>query len=877
MRNSMSQYRQGAQMGSCWLQIARRSQLFLSQLVTACIGLSLTITLFGQDKSSVTVPIKNPVAGKTPGPTATGFLLPNGWHLTPAGRQIETNDMVLGILPLQDGRRALATCNGYNEHYIGLFDLVSGRVIQKETVYQSWFGLAASSDESHVWWSGGGAGLIHEFQLTGGQLIRKSEREPDVAKMSREEQTVLRSKLKADNAFRSGICFDPARSVLYSLLIHRGALVATNLEGGLERSLDLGGRPYDVQLSRDGRMLYVSDWAGGRVQVIDAEAFRVVATIRVGEHPNQIAVHKKDGRVFVACASSNCVSVIDPLQGVVTETIYTSLFPKSPEGSTPDALAIAPEGDTLYVANADNNCVAVIHIESPRKSEVRGFIPTGWYPTSVAVTPDGKKLLVGVGKGNQSKANPIQKPEKVEGDVEVDPIVRRMTPFPYIGTTMSGALSIIDIPDEEKLKAYTQQVYENCPYSDSLLSAVPSSEKTAIPQKVGDESPIKYVIYVIKENRTYDQVFGDLAAGANPKGNGDPSLCMFPRKVTPNHHKLAEEFVLLDNVYCNGQVSTDGHPWSTMAYNTDHIARNWHIAYSKRLGVEDDDEGHLSNAPSGYLWDACLRAGVSYRSYKEYGGRVSDDSGNVRMEGRVPGLIGHMCPNFGVGKPGVRERDMDLVEVMLAEYREFVKTNTMPRFIIMSLGEDHTDGTRPGSFTPESCVASNDQAIGKLVEAVSKGPLWSQTAIFMIEDDAQNGPDHVDAHRTVSLVVSPYTKRGFVDSSQYSTVSLIRTMELILGLQPLSQYDAAALPMFNSFTSSPDLTPYTRVDAQIDLNKKNEPTAYGAERSMNMDFTEYDRIDDFELNEILWRAVMGKDAPLPPAVRRAIALRSRPE
>jgi phospholipase C len=439
---------------------------------------------------------------------------------------------------------------------------------------------------------------------------------------------------------------------------------------------------------------------------------------------------------------------------------------------------------------------------------------------------------------------------------------------------MSGAVSIVDLPTEEQLKKYTEQVYRNCPYSDRLLSGSLTDANTAIPKKVGDESPIKYVIYVIKENRTYDQVFGDLATGPNPKGNGDPSLCMFPRRVTPNHHKLAEEFVLLDNLYCNGQVSRDGHPWSTMAYNTDYIARDWHLTYSRRLGVDDDDDANLANSPAGYIWDACLRAGVSYRSYKEYGGRVSDGEGNQKMEGRVPGLVGHMCPNFGIGKPGVRERDTDLVEVMLAEYRQFIENKNMPQFIIMSLGEDHTDGTRPGSFTPEACVGSNDQAIGKLVEAVSSGPLWSQTAIFMIEDDAQNGPDHVDAHRTVSLVISPYTKRGYVDSTQYSTVSMIRTMELILGLQPLSQYDAAARPMYDSFTNTPDLTPYKHVEPQIDLSVKNEATAYGAERSMKMDFTEYDRIDDFELNEILWRSVMGVDAPLPPAVRRAIAFRT---
>ncbi len=383
---------------------------------------------------------------------------------------------------------------------------------------------------------------------------------------------------------------------------------------------------------------------------------------------------------------------------------------------------------------------------------------------------------MGVGKGNQTHANPLyNEPKKpVPGE-------RRQLPFPYIGTTLSGALSIVPIPSDEQLAAYTETVYRNCPYSDKLLTDAPHSEKTAIPTKVGEPSPIKYVIYIIKENRTYDQVFGDMG-----RGNCDPSLVMFGADVTPNHHKLANEFVLLDNLYCNGHVSADGHPWSTMAYNTDYIARNWALTYSSRPGVEDDDEGHLQNAPSGYLWDSCARNNLSYRSYGEYGHRVSQPDGSMRMEGEVPGLIGHICPDFGVpAAAGQEMRDTDNVEVFLKEFREFEKNGNLPRFIVMSLGENHTHGTTPGEHTPQACVASNDLAFGRLVEAVSKSKYWPEIAIFVIEDDAQNGPDHVDAHRTVGLVISPYTKRKCLDSTQYTTVSMIRTMELILGLDPL--------------------------------------------------------------------------------------------
>jgi hypothetical protein len=510
--------------------------------------------------------------------------------------------------------------------------------------------------------------------------------------------------------------------------------------------------------------------------------------------------------------------------------------------------------------------VAVIDIGTTNQSQVKGFIPTGWYPTAVAITPDGKNLLVGVGKGLQTKANPFIRKAGARPNVPRKSGSRGL-PFPYIGTTLSGALSIVPIPDEKQLATYTTQVYANCPYSDSLLSRSPVRQKSVIPNRVGDPCPIKHVIYIIKENRTYDQLFGDMK-----EGNGDPSLVMFGEQVSPNHHKLAREFVLLDNLYCNGQVSKDGHPWSTMAYNTDYTARDWQLTYSSRKGVDDDDEGDLSKAPSGYLWDSCARNGLSYRSYGEYGRRVSQPDGNLRMEAAVPGLVGHVCADYGIPKlKGSKQRDTENVAVFLREFHEYERNGNLPRFIVMSLGEDHTTGTRTGSFTPAACVASNDLALGQLVEAVSKSTLWPEIAIFVIEDDAQNGPDHVDAHRTVGLVISPYARRKAVDSTQYSTVSMIRTMELILGLSPLSQYDAAARPMFASFTDRPVLTPYEHLAAQIDVNAVNGSSAYGAARSMKMDFSEYDRVNDFELNEILWRSIKGVNAPLPAPVRRAIA------
>jgi YVTN family beta-propeller protein len=848
--------------------------LYFRPLLTACL-LFTAATLSAQDK-----PTKNPPG--YPGPTDAGYVLPNGWRLTPAGQQIILTDLPLNIRITPDGKYALVATNGYNAHELTAIDLATREKVSVETAPQSWFGLATDEKMSRLWWSGGGAAVIHTFAFNGGKLEPR-ETLP-LADNLREGET---DSLKT--GFRTGVYFDSKTECLYSLTsIPKGGnksfawgdpTTDERAGGAITRfalgkksgdfSFRCGQRPYDIVKGKTG-LFYVSDWADRSVLIVDPETLRTVGRIPVGEHPNQMVLHPKDDRLFVACATSNAVYVLDTARGTLQEVIHTALFPNSPEGSTPDALAIDSDGETLYVANADNNCVAVIDVEVPRKSLVKGFIPTGWYPTALAVTPDDKKLLIGVGKGNITQSNrpsdnrineARQTPPGAGGYVKV--------PFPHIGTTLSGALSIVDVPGEKELAKYTDQVYKNCPYSDKLLTAAPHDRKTAIPTKVGDPSPIKHVIYIIKENRTYDQVFSDI-----PRGNGDPSLLMFGEEITPNHHKLANEFVLLDNLYCNGHVSADGHPWSTMAYNTDYIARNWALTYSKRSGIDDDDEGDLTRAPSGYIWDACKRHGLTYRNYGEYGGRVSQPDGTFKMDGRVPSLIGHVCPDYDLrveGKP--RMRDTENVDVFLKEFREFVAKGTLPRMIVMSLGEDHTRGTSPSENTPQACVASNDLALGRLVEAVSKSPVWKETAIFVIEDDAQNGADHVDAHRTIGLVISPYVRRKHLDSTQYGTVSMLRTMELILGLPPLSQFDAAATPMFESFIDKPDLTPYEHLPARINVEAKNTPLAYGAERSSKMDFSEYDKIDDFELNEILWRAVKGIDAPIPPAVRRAIAYR----
>jgi YVTN family beta-propeller protein len=525
------------------------------------------------------------------------------------------------------------------------------------------------------------------------------------------------------------------------------------------------------------------------------------------------------------------------------EILSTSLYPSSPEGSTPDGVAVSPDGKRLYVANADNNNVLVADIENPATTEVEGFIPVGWYPTAVAVSADSGTLFAASGKGMTSRANvPAQ---------TADPRrLHKQPPFDYIGRTINGTISFIPRPGEGDLVKFTAQVRKNSPYTPELLRVAPIPSESVIPDKVGAPCPIKYVLYIIKENRTYDQVFGDFRDAKGKRvGNGDPNLVMFGEDVTPNHHQLARDYVLLDNLYCNGEVSVDGHSWCDAAIATDYNQRRWMMSYSKHGTLPGNDEMEVPSA--GYLWDLCKRHGVPFKNYGE--GR-----------GRVPNV------NRGTWPAG---RDMDRVSGWIQDLHAAEKTGDLPQFMIMSLGEDHTQGTTPGRPTPDASVASNDIALGKIVEAATRSRFWKEMAIFVIEDDAQNGPDHVDSHRTLGLVISPYTRRGVVDSTFYSTASMIRTMELILGLPPLTQYDAGATPMFRCFQKRSQVTAYNPLKPKVDLDAKNSPKAPGAAASAKMDWSEYDMIPEDELNRILWRVQKGANAPYPTPIHRAVFVR----
>jgi YVTN family beta-propeller protein len=569
-------------------------------------------------------------------------------------------------------------------------------------------------------------------------------------------------------------------------------------------------------------------------------------------------VLSRDGsRLFVACANTNAVWVVDVRSGKATEQIGVALYPEAPVGTTPNALALSPDGKTLLVANADNNNVAVVDVERPGASEVEGFVPTGWYPTGVAFDRSGKRFYVLNGKGLVSAPN-ARGPFPGDTDGEGR----------YTGNIFQGALSAVDLPDDGTLAAMTRRVRQLTPYTDAQRLAPAGVPKDSpVPAGVGAPSPIKYVFYLIRENRTYDQVFGDL-----PVGNGDPTLTLFGEQITPNAHALVREFALFDNFYVNAEVSYDGHAFSTGAYATDIVQKLWPTNYGGRGakylseggGAMRNPYGNVAAPPQGYLWDFARRAGLSVRSYGEF---VERDEKGGPNRASVPGLEGLVHPTYP-------PFDMDIpdahrVDLWLEEFRAFEKNGNLPRLNIFSLPGDHTSGTRPGSRTPRAMVAENDLALGRFVEAISHSKYWPESAIFVLEDDAQNGPDHVDAHRSPALVISPFTRRGTVDSTLYTTTSMLRTIELILGLPPMSQYDAAATPMSKAFQPTPDLRPFVHLEARWPLDEKNDWKSPGAEASLRMNFDQVDRAPELELNEILWQSVHGAGARMPPPRRAA--------
>lgn len=823
--------------------------------------------------------------------------LPNQWALDPVGRQVALGDFPVNIAVHPGGRYAAILHSGYGPHEIVVVDLGAGRIVSRVELDEAFYGLAFGPEGRQLYASGAGKETVWKLEFDRGLLsgletipLRPAKQRgipagitvtPDGRRLlvanvfgqSISEVTLAGAggtardfhlfPLTADSPGSGATPTPTPTAATNAVAADEDTDAITKRAAALLESLS-GDAPFPYTSVVDAvrQRLYVSLWGRASVGVLDLKTGALIGTWPAEAHPNELVLDRGGRRLFVANANRNTVTVFDAETGRPLETLAAELEPGSPPGSTPNSLALAPDDSLLFVANANINAIAVFDISEPGRSRSLGFIPAGWYPTSVRVTPDGRRLLVANGKGLISRPNRNGPQPGREAPASVREHIARMFP---------GTLSIIDLPArgkfEEQLRQYTARAYACRP--PAPMPETTPERGHPVPVRIGEPSPIRYCIYLIKENRTYDQILGDLR-----EGNGDASLCLFPEAVTPNHHQLAREFGLFDNFYVESEVSADGHEWTMGAYATDFVEKMWPMSYGHnkdgKYFYPAEGRFPIAEPAGGYLWDRARAAGVSYRSYGEFvnNGKTPADPGTTR----VRALEGHF-------DPGYRGFDMDYSDLLradrfLGELRRFEREGDMPRLQIVRLPNDHTAGASAGKLTPTAFVAENDLALGRIVEGVSRSKFWAQTAIFVVEDDAQNGPDHVDAHRTIAYVISPYSRRGHVDSTLYSTASMLRTMELILGLQPMSQFDAAARPMTACFRARADLRPYTALPARVDLQARNTATAWGRELSSRMNFVREDAADDLQLNEIVWRSVRGPDSRMPAPVRAGFVRRA---
>ncbi len=767
--------------------------------------------------------------------------LPNGWSLTPVGKSIPVGDLPLNLVISPSKKYMAITNNGQSKQSLQLLDLITEKIVSEIPIPKSWLGLAFSKDDQFLYASGGNDNWILQYTIQKQKLVLK-------------DSISLGAKWP-NKISPTGIAINDQAGVLYVVTKDNNSLYIIDLKSKKVRSqVKLPGEAYACLLSPDKKELYISCWGCAKLLVYDILTNKLSNEIPVGSNPNDLCITKNGQYLYVCNANDNSVSVLDIKKRKVLETLNAALYPDAPNGSTTNSVSLSADEQSLYIANADNNCLSVFDVSKKESSISKGFIPVGWYPTCVRTM--GKKIYVANGKGFTSLANP-NGPNPVNKRIQLG-FQKGDTTKPkevqYIGGLFKGTLSIINVPTEQQLSVYSQAVYHNTPYNKTKETTASGEIGNPIPLKIGDVSPIKYVFYIVKENRTYDQVLGDV-----PEGNGDKSLCLFGEKITPNQHALAREFVLLDNFYVDGEVSADGHNWSFGAYATDYLEKTWVTSYGGR-GGDYDAEGNraIANNKNGFIWDHCKRAGISYRTYGEF----ADD-----YKPNIPVLKDHFCPYYTSWDETVR--DTTRVGQWKRDFDSLLAINAVPKLNTLRIINDHTEGLRKGRPTPYAHVADNDLAVGMFVEYLSKSSIWKESAVFILEDDAQDGPDHVDAHRSTAYVAGGFVKRNYVDHTMYSTSSMLRTIELILGLKPMSQYDAAAEPMWRCFSAQPNMNGFTAKPLQVDINEKNFVENAWQRKSELFNFTKADNIPDREFTEVIWKAVKGENSPVPSPRRAA--------
>lgn len=794
------------------------------------------------------------------GPQPGGsFLLNSGWLLRPAGEQIPLSTMPMATALSPDGKFLAILQGGYLPPSVSIHDPRSLRKISEVTLPDAWLGMAFAPQGELLYVSGGSRAAVYELALL-----------PDGKLERRREFTLTGDKEREHTDFVGDIALSPDGRLIYAAMLHRDQIAVVNPQTGIviER-WKTAHRPYRVLFHPDGKSFFVTGWGDGTLRQHFADSGEEVARYVTGPQPMDMAWRVKPAaveegeeplpytaRLFVAVSGTNLVQVFGLTAGGLlrrVESISVALYRDFPEvaGMTPSALALSPDEQRLYVVCSDANAVARVDLGG-RRSVVEGFVPVGWYPLAARVLPGGKLVVLnGRGPGsypNRRGPNPLVRRAVLhEGNVAVE----------YVAAIQRGSATLLEEPSPQQMEPFTAQVLDNSPWPRVRAMQRPVDGHPLA--RGGDESPIRHVIYVVKENRTYDQILGDLGAG-----NGEPSLTLFGEDVTPNHHKLAREFVLLDNFYVNADVSADGHNWSSAAIAPAYVQRMWPNSYGSRRRHYDYEGGERAALPpAGYIWSNAMQAGLSFRNYGWWVNNITPAPGAGRQIASVrdPSLAQHT--NMDFRGFDMDYRDVERVKVFLADLAEFERRGEMPRFMTVRLGNDHTSGVSPGKIAPKSAMADNDLALGMLVEAVSQSRFWPSTAIFVLEDDAQNGSDHVDSHRAPAFILSPYTRGRGADSTMYNTVSMLRTMEHILGLRPMTIHDAAARPMWAAFHPRPDPRPYAAERPRVPLDERNPKTSPLAARSARLDLSEADRIDDDEMNEILWRALRGTEPPPP--------------
>lgn len=807
---------------------------------------------------------------------------PDGSHLLPTSRMIRPAGQVL---ELDRGRPVDVTMSDdgkllfvKDRAALRVVDAVSWKLLQTVALPggASLHGIAVSHDASKVWVTNA-SDQLHEFHVSedGTYALSRSIHIPGPGGRGA--------------SFPCGIALSQDEATAYVCLSRNNSVGIVDLAGGtLSKEIAVGVAPYDVVLDVAAGRLWVTVMGGrppaadepnapsagtptlvddrgvaasGAVYEVSLDEGHTVAMIPVGLQPCDLLLVDDSHLLLCANANSDSVTWIDTTTKTALFDLTLKPDTKLPFGSMPNALAASPDGKCLYVALAGNNAIAVVDISRPNAPYVLGFVPSGWYPAALATY--GTDVFVAANKGIGSRT-PVREVERG-----------------WNSHDHRGSLQRFTAPVPADLARMTSEVRRYGKVPQILRSferaGMDDASPRPVPERTGDPSVFEHVIYVIKENRTYDQMFGDIE-----KGDGDPRLCTFGREISPNHHALAEQFVLLDNYYCNGVLSADGHSWATEGNVTPYLEKAFG-GFTRSYTFGDDP---LTYSSSGFIWDSILGAGLSFRNYGEMDSAVVPSGWGFKevWEAYQKGERTEFGQDIGIARlrsyscrdyPGWNMAIPDVLRMdrFLEEFRRFERDGDLPNFVLIYLPQDHTSGTSPGWPTPRAHVADNDLAIGRLVEAVSHSRFWPKTAIFINEDDPQNGFDHVDGHRSICLVISPYTKRGAVISEFYNQTSVLHTIARIFGVPPLNQQDASAPLMSACFADTPDLTPYRAITPSVALDELNPPLSslggaarYWAEVSASVPLhrrglktVQHEQ----DLNRVIWFAMKGYDTPYP--------------